>query len=135
MISAPWLPLVSRHFHYRASGVKLCRILLFAGSRFAVRSEWHSYFVEGRGCCLWALGPSLQWRWLQIFRVTAMVALYLNFMLLVSELFKSVPFLGATAPLHSVPLISLTQVVVWNLYVALAIVVATRLHSEQLQSA
>jgi hypothetical protein len=64
-----------------------------------------------------------------------MVALYLNFMLLVSELFKSVPFLGATAPLHSVPLISLTQVVVWNLCVALAIVVATRLHSEQLQSA
>jgi hypothetical protein len=63
-----------------------------------------------------------------------MVALCLNFMVFIAGLFKRVPFRGATARLQSMPLTSRTEVVVWNLSVALAIVVATRLHNEQLQS-
>jgi hypothetical protein len=64
-----------------------------------------------------------------------MVAFYLNLMVLIAELFKSVPFLGATGPLQSMALTSLTQVVVWNLSMAPAIVVATRLYNEQIQLA
>src|SRR6266511_3258979 len=68
------------------------------------------------------------WRWIYV--ICAVVALYLNVLVLIVQAFQKVPALNAMAPTQSAPPFVLTQLVVMALFVVLAIVAAKRFHTE-----
>ena len=60
------------------------------------------------------------WRWIYV--VTAMLALYLNFFVLIAQSFQKVPALKALAPTQSEPPFLVAQLVAFALFVVLTIV-------------
>jgi K+-transporting ATPase A subunit len=73
------------------------------------------------------------WRWIYV--LCAMIALYLNVLVLVVQLFQKVPALKASAPTQSEPPFAVTQLVVLALFVLLTIVAAIRFRGEQIRRA
>lgn len=64
-------------------------------------------------------GKHLEGRWRQVFSVTAIVALYFNFFVLITQLFSKVPGLIAVAPTQQAPAFGLTQLAALGMFVAL----------------
>ena len=64
------------------------------------------------------------WRWIYV--VTAMLALYLNFFVLIAQSFQKVPALKALAPTQSEPPFLVAQLVAFALFVVLTIFAAIR---------
>ena len=68
--------------------------------------------------------------WRHTYVITAMIALYLNFFVLVAQLFMKVPALKAMAPTQSEAPFKLTQLVVLILFVVLTIAAAKKFRGE-----
>ena len=68
------------------------------------------------------------WRWIYV--VTAMMALYLNFFVLIVQLFQKVPALKALAPTQSEPPFLVTQLFALAAFVVLTIVAAIKFRIE-----
>jgi hypothetical protein len=68
--------------------------------------------------------------WRHTYVITAMIALYLNFFVLVAQLFMKVPALKAMAPTQSEAPFKLTQLVVLILFVGLTIAAAKKFRGE-----
>lgn len=69
---------------------------------------------------------SLRWRrlaghWLAVFVYSSVAALYLNFFVLVAQLFQKVPALIAIAPTPSAPVFAVTQAIVLLAFIAMAL--------------
>jgi hypothetical protein len=69
----------------------------------------------------------------QTYVITSMVALYLNFFVLIAQSFQKIPALKAVAPTQSEPPFALTQLVVLALFVVLTIVAAFKFRGPQVQ--
>jgi hypothetical protein len=63
--------------------------------------------------------------WRRTYAITAVMALYFNFFVLVVQLFRRVPALSATAPTQSEPPFQMAQLAVLLLFAAIGIRVAT----------
>lgn len=68
------------------------------------------------------------WRWIYV--VNVMLALYLNFFVLIVQLFQKVPALKSLAPTQAEPPFQITQLAVLVLFVVLTIFAAIRFHPE-----
>jgi hypothetical protein len=66
--------------------------------------------------------------WRRIYVVTAVLALYLNFFVLVVQSFLKVPALNALAPTQSEPPFLIAQVVVMAAFIALGVLAWRRFH-------
>jgi hypothetical protein len=64
--------------------------------------------------------------WRSAYVISSVIALYLNVLVLVVQLFQKVPALHALAPTQSEPLFLVTQITVLALFVAIAISAAIR---------
>lgn len=64
------------------------------------------------------------WRW--IYALTAMIALYLNFFVLIVQLFQKVPALKALAPTQTETPFLVAQLVAFALFVVLTILVVKK---------
>jgi hypothetical protein len=73
--------------------------------------------------------------WRRIYAISAVIALYLNFFVLIVQLFLKVPALNALAPTQSEAPFKLTQIIALLLFLALAISAAVRSRNEQLRTA
>ena len=73
------------------------------------------------------------WRW--VFVVTAVIALYLNFFVLVVMAFRRVPALHALAPTQSEPPFQVTQLVMLVLFAVLGILAVSKFPRETLAAA
>jgi hypothetical protein len=71
--------------------------------------------------------------WRKIYVIISMVALYLNFFVLIVQSFQKIPALKAMAPTQSEPPFLVAQVVALVLFVVLAIAAAIRFRSEPLR--
>lgn len=71
--------------------------------------------------------------WRSVYVVTAVLALYLNFFVLIAQLFQKVPALKATAPTQSEPPFVATQSAALVLFTVLAVVAAIRFRAKQPQ--
>jgi hypothetical protein len=71
-------------------------------------------------------GRQLTGVWRRIYVVTAMIALYLNFFVLIVQLFQKVPRLHALAPTQSEPPFLVAQLVAFALFIVLTIFAAIR---------
>lgn len=60
-------------------------------------------------------------RWRQVYLVTALSALYLNFFVLVAQLFQKTPALKALAPTQTEPPFGIAQTLVFAIFVVLAV--------------
>jgi hypothetical protein len=69
------------------------------------------------------------WRWIYV--VTAVVAFYFNFFVLVVMAFRRVPALHALAPQQTEPPFALTQLVVLVLFVVLGILALIKFHPDR----
>ena len=69
------------------------------------------------------------WRWIYV--VTAMLALYLNFFVLIAQSFQKVPALKALAPTQSEPPFLVAQLVAFALFVVLTIVAVIKFRAGQ----
>ena len=67
--------------------------------------------------------------WRRTYVITAIVALYLNFFVLIAQLFQKVPVLHALAPTQSEPPFAVTQLVTLLLFVVLGTFAAIRFHA------
>lgn len=70
--------------------------------------------------------------WCKTYVITALIALYFNFFVLIAQLFQKAPALKALAPTQSEPPFLITQLVVLVLFVVLAIRAAVRFRNEPL---
>lgn len=68
------------------------------------------------------------WRWTYV--ITAVIALYFNFFVLVVQLFEKVPALKAMAPTQSEPPFVIAQVGALALFVVFSAVATIRFHTE-----
>jgi hypothetical protein len=68
--------------------------------------------------------------WRKIYAVTASIALYLNVIVLIAQLFAKVPALHAMAPNGNEPPFLISQVVVMAIFIVLTIAAAIKFHSE-----
>ena len=73
--------------------------------------------------------------WRSIYVVTAMIALYLNVLALIAQLFQKVPFLKAMAPTQTEPAFLVAQISAFLIFVLLTIAAAIRFRSANLRSA
>jgi len=64
--------------------------------------------------------------WRKAFVITSVASLYLNFFVLVAQLFQKMPALAALAPTQSEPPFAITQLVVLASFVALGILATAR---------
>jgi hypothetical protein len=64
--------------------------------------------------------------WCGVYVISAVAALYLNVFVLIAQLFQKVPALNALAPTQSEPPFLPTQVIVFALFIVLAIVALIR---------
>ena len=69
--------------------------------------------------------------WRRTYVISAVVALYLNVLVLIVQLFEKVPNLKALAPTQSEPPFKATQVVVMALFIVLGIAAAKRFRGDQ----
>jgi hypothetical protein len=72
------------------------------------------------------------WRWVYV--VNVVVALYLNFFVLVAQAFQKVPALKALAPTQSEAPFLVTQLIVLGVFVALAILAVKRFDGSKVVS-
>ena len=68
--------------------------------------------------------------WRRTYVITAVVALYLNFFVLIAQLFMKVPALNALAPTQSEPPFQIAQLVVLLLFTVMAIRAAMKFRAE-----
>ena len=68
------------------------------------------------------------WRWLYV--ITAMIALYLNFFVLIVQSFLKIPALHALAPTQAEPPFQVAQLVSLALFVLLTIIALVRFHPD-----
>ena len=73
--------------------------------------------------------------WKKTYTINSIIALYLNFFVLVVQLFRRVPALKALAPTQTEPAFKLTQLVVLLAFVALGILATTKFRHAQLRTA
>jgi hypothetical protein len=73
--------------------------------------------------------------WRKTYAITSVLALYLNFFVLVVQLFRRVPMLKALAPTQTEPAFKITQLVVLLLFVVLTILATTKFRHAQLRTA
>jgi hypothetical protein len=73
--------------------------------------------------------------WKKTYAITSVLALYLNFFVLVVQLFRRVPALKALAPTQTEPAFKITQLVVLLLFVVLTILATTKFRHAQLRTA
>jgi len=71
-------------------------------------------------------GKQLTGRWRWIYAITAMIALYLNFFVLIVQLFQRVPALKALAPTQTEPPFLVAQLVAFALFVMVTILVVKK---------
>jgi hypothetical protein len=71
-------------------------------------------------------GKQLSGRWRWIYSLTAMIALYLNFFVLIVQLFQKVPALKALAPTQTETPFLVAQLVTFVLFVVLTILVVKK---------
>ena len=69
--------------------------------------------------------------WRRTYVITAVIAFYFNFFVLVVQLFEKVPALKAIAPTQSEPPFVIAQVAALALFVVLGVVAAIRFHTER----
>ena len=72
--------------------------------------------------------------WRKIYAVTSVLALHLNFFVLVVQSFMKVPWLKALAPTQTEPPFAITQLIVLLTFITLAVLAAKKFRSEPLQS-
>lgn len=68
--------------------------------------------------------------WRHTYVITAVIALYFNFFVLIAQMFQKVPALKALAPTQTEPPFAVTQLIVLVLFVVLAIRTTVRFRSE-----
>ncbi len=68
--------------------------------------------------------------WRRVYAVSAVIAFYLNFFVLIVQSFLKVPFLHALAPTQSEPPFAITQLIVLILFAVLAVFAAIKFRSE-----
>jgi hypothetical protein len=68
-------------------------------------------------------------RWRRTYAITAVVGLYLNFFVLIAQLFMKVPSLKELAPTQSEPPFQITQAVALLIFATLAVRAAMKFHS------
>lgn len=73
--------------------------------------------------------------WKKTYAISSVLALYLNFFVLVVQLFRRVPALKALAPTQTEPAFKITQLVVLLFFVVLTIMATTRFRHAQLHTA
>jgi hypothetical protein len=73
--------------------------------------------------------------WKKTYAISSVLALYLNFFVLVVQLFRRVPALKALAPTQTEPAFKLTQLVVLLVFVVLAILASIKFRPAQLRTA
>lgn len=73
--------------------------------------------------------------WRRTYAITAVIAQYFSFFVLIVQLFEKVPALKALAPTQSEPPFQITQLIVLALFVVLGILAAVRFHAESPQAA
>ena len=73
--------------------------------------------------------------WKKTYAISSVLALYLNFFVLVVQLFRRVPALKALAPTQTEPAFKITQLVVLLFFVVLTILATTRFRHAQLHTA
>ena len=69
--------------------------------------------------------------WRRTYVITAVIAFYFNFFVLVVQLFEKVPALKAIAPTQSEPPFVIAQVAALALFVVLGVIAAIRFHTER----
>jgi hypothetical protein len=73
--------------------------------------------------------------WRKTYAISSVLALYLNFFVLVVQLFRRVPALKALAPTQTEPAFKVTQLVVLLLFVVITILATTKFRHAQLRTA
>jgi hypothetical protein len=73
--------------------------------------------------------------WKKTYAISSVLALYLNFFVLVVQLFRRVPALKALAPTQTEPAFKVTQLVVLVVFTVLTILATTRFRHAQLRPA
>jgi ABC-type protease/lipase transport system fused ATPase/permease subunit len=73
--------------------------------------------------------------WRRTYVIGAVIALYLNVFVLITQFFMKVPALKALAPTQSEPPFLVTQVVVMLLFIVLGVLVAKRFPAEAVHAA
>lgn len=73
--------------------------------------------------------------WRRIYAVGATIALYLNFFVLIVQMFGKIPFLKALAPTQTEPAFVVTQLITLIAFVVLGIGAAKRFRAEPLRAA
>ncbi len=85
------------------------------------------------GVALYALySRRLAGGWRRTYAITSVLALYLNFFVLVVQLFLKVPALHALAPTQTEPAFKLTQLVVLVLFLSFTVLAAIKFRQEPL---
>jgi hypothetical protein len=73
--------------------------------------------------------------WRRIYVITAVIALYLNFFVLIVQLFQKVPALRAMAPTQSEAPFKVTQLVALALFILLTVIAAIRFRDQAVRPA
>jgi hypothetical protein len=68
--------------------------------------------------------------WRRVYVVGAMISLWLNFFVLVAQLFMKVPFLKSLAPTQSEPPFAITQLTVFVIFIGLTVAAAIRFRGQ-----
>ena len=68
--------------------------------------------------------------WRRTYVITALIALYLNFFVLIAQLFMKVPALNALAPTQSEPPFQVTQLALLLLFIVMTIRAAMKFRAE-----
>jgi hypothetical protein len=80
-------------------------------------------------------GRGLAGAWRRTYVVSAVISLYLNFFVLIAQLFMKVPALKALAPTQSEPPFLVTQVAVMVIFIALGFLAGKRFPTEAAHAA
>jgi uncharacterized membrane protein SirB2 len=80
-------------------------------------------------------GRGLAGAWRRTYVVNAVISLYLNFFVLIAQLFMKVPALKALAPTQSEPPFLVTQVAVMVIFIVLGFLAGQRFPAEAAQAA
>ena len=72
--------------------------------------------------------------WKKTYAISSVLALYLNFFVLIVQLFRRVPGLKALAPTQTEPAFKLTQLIVLLVFVVLAFLATTKFRHAQLRT-
>ena len=78
---------------------------------------------------------NLEGGWRRTYAITSMIALYLNFFILIVQLFEKVPALKAIAPTQSEAPFKIAQLAALVLFIVLTALSAIRFHGERLTNA